>query len=157
MGVFKRHGSKYYHYDFELDGVRHKKTTRRATKREAEKVEDDTRRKLLDAKQHGKLNEITLGDGVERTLTRARAAGARDIRMQESRARKLFGEEMVDSEVKVGVRKGLARGMMMHAVSTATVNDLIDWRLAEGLMPSTINNEISLLQVSTHTVVRSSR
>jgi integrase len=153
MGVFKRHGSKFYHYDFVLDGVRHKKTTRRATKREAEKVEDDARRKLLDAKQHGKLNEITLGDGVERILTRARAAGARDIRMQESRARKLFGEEMVDGEVKVGVRKGLARGMMMHAVSTATVNDLIDWRLAEGLMPATINNEISLLQ-GVHTYCR---
>jgi integrase len=163
MGVHKRPGSRFYVYDFILDGVRYKASTERITKREAEAVEEAKRRDLLDRKQFGKLDEITLGEAVRRYVDRQRAEGARDIRMQESRARKLFGEELVGGEIvarKVTIRgreviAGLDRNLPLHKLDTAEVERLVDIRLAEGLAPGTINNELALLQ-GTHTKARKS-
>lgn len=163
MAVYKRPGSRFYVYDFVYDEQRYKGSTERATKREALAVQEELKRKLKDRNQFGKLDEITVGAAVERYLARAKAEGKRDYRMQESRARKLFGERLNPDTKEIVKRKvlfrgreivaGLDRDLPLHQLDTATVEWLVDVRLAEGQKPATINNELALLQ-GTHTAAR---
>jgi integrase len=146
MTVYCPKGADVYVYDFELEGRRYKATTGRRVKREAQAVEEAKRKELLDQRQLGGRNEITLEAAVNRYLKLTTKAADNDKNI--GRARKLFGTSFnkSTSEWAPNGRFGLDRNMLVHQLQTHHVSELVEARLSEGSAERTINLELALLQ-----------
>lgn len=144
MSVEKRPGSKFYWYDFWLEGERYRGSTKRTNKREAEKVEEAERRKALDALQFGSKEEITLRAALDRYVKMIR--NQKDHQRQAGRAEKLLGRAYDRSLRKYTRRWGFPENKKLSSFTNADLADLVGARQEEGSKPRTINLELALLQ-----------
>lgn len=150
MAIFKRDGSKFWQYEFEYKGKRYRGSTERTNKTDAVLVEAERRK---EAREEGASNKrrVALWEAVQAWLRamEAKAAGdrGRDLRSDQSRARKLFGiEKKLDGSLVEGARFGLSRDLLLRDLETSALTELIDERVAEGNSGGTINRELALVQ-----------
>lgn len=146
MTLWKPDSTRFWHYDFEINGDRYRGSTKRTTEREARIVENAERTKILNRDQLGHRDEISLGDAVQRWLDEE-SAHKRNHYGDQCVARKLFGEERDRDTGKIEkTRWGLPRSLLLSAIDTPKLNEVIVERRKEGLKDATIMREIALLQ-----------
>jgi integrase len=138
MSVFKTDRSPFYHYEFFItwDGVEHRfqGSTKRKSKREAEAVEADVRKREQD--------KVQLGATLERwTVERAvlgwyahQGSKLKDARNNKSRIDKLLGAG------------GLDPAMPLDKLELKLLAQLKDRRIEGGNKPGTVNRELALVQ-----------
>lgn len=141
MKVFKRPNSPYWWAAFtDPRGRRHRFSTKRLTsvpKREAEAVAALRFREVMDAVQLGVKPECTVREALEHTL--AMSDQNKDRKNMGYRVAKLLGD---------AVRPcwSLPKGLMLHEVTSATVQQIRRARIREGLSGGAINHELKLLR-----------
>jgi integrase len=151
MTVYTRPGSSVYHFEFTIDGERHRGTTGETDKDKARAFEAMEREKVKAkaAQAAAGVIEITMWALAQSWLTASKATH-KDHRNNESRVRKLFGIELQQrgrTWVECpGARFGIPKDLMTHQVSQAMLSALKTRRLEEGCKAGTINREMSLLQ-----------
>lgn len=128
MPVYKPKGSPYWHYDFTLHGVRFRRSTKAASKREAERIEERERRKILLG--DGERAPILLSEAFERYYqehARFLPSGDEDDAKMERLLRDLGDKPLshfTDDDIaqRVARRRGETARRKKSLVSNATVN-----------------------------------
>lgn len=137
--VYKKPGSPYWYADYTVAGKRHRKSTRRTTKKDAKKVADEMERRALDAAQLGENDVLTLADALgfyeRKHMSSPRGCEAR------ARIDKLLGRVE-------GIEGLAAPSTPFHEVSYTMLFDYQQRRLAEGAAKQTINHEINLVSAA---------
>lgn len=135
--LFKKDDSPYWIADFRVGGRRVKKSTKRKTRREAQKVADQWEREALDRDQFGVSDELTLeqalGFWVRHHQNNPKAQA-------QSRVDKILGR-------KEGI-KGLDPHMPFHKLSRTLLMDYQQQRLTEGASEQTVNHEINAISAA---------
>jgi len=151
MTVFKRPGSNLYRMEFVYKGERYQESTGTTNKAEAnayevkrrQEVKEDHERKRLGAKR------ATLYWLAQEWL-KASEINHKDHRNNQSRVRKLFGDELQmqgrDWVLVEGARAGLPKDLLVQDLTQEMLTRLKTSRLAEGVAPATVNREMSLVQ-----------
>lgn len=152
MTLFKRPDSEVWQYEFVVAGQRYRGSTKTSSKRDAAAFEVDKRREALEDQNNSRLGvkRMTVSDLAIKWLESSQMA-LRDHTNNESRVRKLFGDELKQKGhnnwvLVVGARKGLSRDLMVHEVTQDTLMTLKASRVTEGNSAATINRELSLIQ-----------
>jgi len=140
--LYKRTGSPFWQYRFEVDGVEYRKSTEETDKRKAAEVEVDARRRAREG--HKASPEITLRDLGEAWWTREGQHQA-DARNNRARLDKLFGYERRGDHM-AHTRWGLSVGLKVQQLCDSHLTSLVDARQDEGNANGTINRELSLVQ-----------
>lgn len=153
--LYKRKGSNNWVCEFTYRGVEVKHSTRTANKAKAMEWEVN-RRKELEADYVAKrvgVKRMTLHALAQQWL-KITETTHRDKKVNQSRVRKLFGDQMELRCAKDGrewvlipdARPGLSKDLMVHELTQAHLMTLKAERLAEGVAPGTFNREVSLVQ-----------
>jgi integrase len=151
MSLYKRPDRTPWYYEFELNNKRYRGSTGTANKREAALFEAEVHRKAREdvREQREGIKRMTLHAVAGKWLD-ASALNHKDHRNNESRVRKLFGDELKQKgkewELVEGARYGLSKTLMVHEITQGTLADLKAARQGEENTPGTINREISLVQ-----------
>lgn len=159
MSLYLRPNSPYWWSKVQVEGQTYRQSTRRphglpegsmtapsrlskdqlAARREAEAVENAFLRSLLDKKQLGVREPITLGQALERRLAVVRKTKSRSIVVrEESMARVITGAG------------GIPGSLLLSKLTTDVVARHRDTRLAEGKKPASVNLELALLSTIYH-------
>ena len=142
MRLIKREGSPFWWYDFSLNGVRYKASTKRGfdEKEAAQSVLAVEYNKLLNKQQFGTKPEITVKDAFDRVL---KTVEGKTRSSYELCGRKWLGEEWVGGEGKWALPKGLP----MSKLTQDHLDDHRSERMGEGLRPNSVNVEIRVMQL----------
>lgn len=139
MGLYKRDGSPFWWYRFELAGQSYRGSTGTTNKADAAAFEAAERARH---KAGTTRTEATLYALGEAWYAREGSKSA-DARNNRSRLDKLFGYR---NERGDATRHGLSLALKVHELHDKHIADLVDARLAEGNSGATINRELSLIQ-----------
>lgn len=144
MRTYKRPGTNYYWYDFTINGVRYRDSTRRTNKAEADKVMNTEYRKVLDKQQFGTKPEITLADAFDRVIKSVEGSTrvSYDLCKRKWLGLGAFGQE-VDGR---GPLWHLEPTMKLHELTDEHLEEHTDFRREEGLRPNSINVEKRVLK-----------
>lgn len=138
MNVFKKVGSRYWHYRFMVNGKRYRGTTKRTNQADARRVMMQEYNRVLDVRQHGEKPEITLGDACRLAINSVQGRTAESYQYATNKL--------------LGLNESFAGCWSLEPsrlLSTLTDSDLDEHRvarLAEGRKPNTINLEIRFLK-----------
>lgn len=140
--LYRRDGSPYWWYDFEVNGERYRASTRRTNKKDATTVAELARKEVLDRIQLGEagLKPITLKSAVTEWLEKVGRHHA-DYPGYLSRSARLFGEAS-----KGRSNFALDKSLPLHGITVRVLQDIVDARLADGLSAGTINRELALIR-----------
>ncbi|MGO9012866.1 MAG: tyrosine-type recombinase/integrase [Bryobacteraceae bacterium] len=126
---------KYYHYNFILDGRRHKATTGKTSKQAAQKVERDVRMRLESG-----YSEVVQQE--ERAQGRKTITEAADEFLEAYKAKH---RSPVFAEYALGHVKRLLGDRLVLEVTPGTAKKYQTDRLTEKAAPKTVNEEVALL------------
>lgn len=140
--VFKRPGSAYYWYEFTLDGKRYRASTKRTNRRQAEEVEREEKRRVLDMKQLGLKDAWSVGDALTKWWE------AKGQRMPAGRSMRYVLDRLVGQFIRVPTEKvfTISPGTPLHTINARLIGELVDARRSQGWEGATINREISCLR-----------
>ncbi|MDF1610001.1 site-specific integrase [Hoeflea sp. YIM 152468] len=141
MTLFKVEGSPYWYYKFMIDGETYKASTRRRRKSEAAEVEAAKRQDVLNRKQLGHLPPIKLRDAVTYWIDHY-GKETRSAKAERNLIRVMFEGS---SAKKTQRQWTWCPNMPFHEMTEADVKRMIDHRVNEGLGPSSIRMELSIL------------
>ncbi|MDP6953372.1 MAG: hypothetical protein QGF53_11515 [Alphaproteobacteria bacterium] len=113
-------------------------STRQTNKAKAARAAALKARALVESFYPEDVREMTLAEGIERRLGEVEKLA--DYRTVESRSRKLVAGR------GFGERYSLSPDMWLHEITSATVKNLREARLREGMSEASIQREISLLR-----------
>lgn len=135
--LYKRAGSHYWWAQIHLGGNRHRFSTKRVNKKEAQKVVEAYLRRRLDGEQLSDSPPITLWEAVERNLSLSR--GQSDQQGLKYRSDKLlngYGGRVYH----------LDPGMLLHTLTRRDIDVLVQHRLDEGCAEGTIKRELTVFK-----------
>lgn len=138
MPVYKPDRSDYWYADVTVGGRRHRFSTKRKRRKEAEAVADEFERKELDKLQLGAKEEVSLYGAVLRYLKTLKGYTREDLTRQ---AAKTFGRSQWATR---GVHT-LPVTLMLPDFRQRHIEALIEARRDEGMSGSSINKEIKML------------
>lgn len=151
LSLYKRPERTPWYYEFEVNGKRYRGSTKTANKREAALIEAKAHAEALEDVREARdgIKRLTLHEVATKWLG-ASKLHHRDHRNNESRVRKLFGDELVQKGrewvLVEGNRYGLSKTLMVHELTQGILADLKAERQKEENSSGTINREISLVQ-----------
>jgi len=143
MSIFKRKGSPYFHFDFQLKGYRFRGSTGAKTARRAQKVEDFTRANaaldIASGKLHGTAPRATM------TIDAAFERHFQEVSMHQSSAR--------DTERQLAtLHSYFGANTTLEQIDDNRILKFITWRrrhrtkAGEPIKAATVNREIELLR-----------
>ncbi|NJO36714.1 MAG: tyrosine-type recombinase/integrase [Rhizobiales bacterium] len=143
MGVWKPKGSPYYQYEFQVDGARLRRTTKKKTKREAQIVAAQV---LSDYLNHG-------GGSTKRRMT-INEAFARywDEKASQQKNAKTFDYQLENLRQGLGFVSKLGNDLCLHEINRPLVVAYREWRRVqasnrEGIIsPTSVNSEVKLFR-----------
>jgi integrase len=143
MSVYKRDGSPYWQYEFEIAGVRYRGSTEKSNKAEARDVETEKRKEVKAGAEGPVKKEMTIEELGEAWYA-AEGSKLADARNNRSRLNKLLGKlEDPDSHKRM---PGLPLNRKVHQLTEMDLERMVEDRMDRGNAPGTINRELSLLQ-----------
>ena len=150
MTVFKPKGRKTYLMKFRVNGQEVRRSTFRTNKKEAQQVEDNERRKLLDAHQLGKLPEISLRAAVNEWW-QDYGKNLRDAHRIEVEIRVMFGEAAPNARTDGRTYKRLRQwawdgDRKLSSINDADLKRFVNTRIREGLSAASILAEVNILR-----------
>ncbi|MDO5647385.1 site-specific integrase [Paracoccus sp. (in: a-proteobacteria)] len=148
MKLYRKTGSPFWWYDFSVDGKRHRESTKRQNKTEANRVMLDAYSQAQNAAQLGDKPEIAVSDAFDRTAQTV-TGGTRGT--YEAMARKWLGLTSVPGAWH------LPKGIKLHELRDSHLEQHRRARLSEGLKPNSVNLETRFLSVVHHAHMKTFR
>jgi len=144
MGLVKRSDSKNWYYQFQVEGKTYLGSTRTTSKAKAAKVEQKKRNEVHAQVMMGEYEPITFAEIVKlHMVPRQKMASYQNV---QACCHRLLGYKLdskTSAKIKVG---GLQPGTLLHKISTADIERLVETRAREGYAPQTIKHEMSNLR-----------